>query len=157
GRRAGARRPRRRAVRAASRRARHGLTGRIRTPRACAAGCRRPGAADVGGSRQDDRVITTLAVAGYRSLVDLVMPLGRTTVVTGGNGSGKSSLYRSLRRLAAASRGETIGALAAEGGLASALWAGPEVPGSETGTVRKGPVSLRLGFASDELGYLVDL
>lgn len=102
-------------------------------------------------------MITTLAVAGYRSLVDLVMPLGRTTVVTGGNGSGKSSLYRSLRLLAAASRGATIGALAAEGGLASALWAGPEVPGSETGTVRKGPVSLRLGFASDELGYLVDL
>lgn len=102
-------------------------------------------------------MITTLAVSGYRSLVDLVVPLGRTTVVTGGNGSGKSSLYRSLRLLAAAAHGSTIATLAAEGGLASALWAGPEVPGSETGTVRRGPVSLRLGFAADELGYLVDL
>ncbi|OCG73813.1 AAA family ATPase [Microbacterium sediminis] len=102
-------------------------------------------------------MITTLAVAGYRSLVDLVVPLGRTTVVTGGNGTGKSSLYRSLRLLAAAAGGSTIATLAAEGGLASALWAGPEVPGAQTGTVRRRPVSLRLGFAADELGYLVDL
>lgn len=102
-------------------------------------------------------MITALAVAGYRSLVDLVVPLGRATVVTGGNGSGKSSLYRSLRLLAAAAQGRTIAALAEEGGLSSALWAGPETPGSATGTVRRGPVSLRLGFASDELGYLIDL
>lgn len=102
-------------------------------------------------------MITTLAVAGYRSLVDLVVPLGRATVVTGANGTGKSSLYRALRLLAAAARGTTIAALATEGGLASVLWAGPEVPGSESGTMRRGRVSLRLGFASDELGYLVDL
>ena len=47
-------------------------------------------------------MITTLAVGGYRSLRDLTVPLGRTTVVTGANGAGKSSLYRALRLLASA-------------------------------------------------------
>jgi len=44
-------------------------------------------------------VITTLAVHGYRSLRDLVVPLGGLTVVTGANGSGKSSLYQAFRLL----------------------------------------------------------
>ena len=44
---------------------------------------------------------TVLAVAHYRSLRELVVPLGRLTVVTGANGTGKSSLYRALRLLAA--------------------------------------------------------
>lgn len=104
-------------------------------------------------------MITTLAVRGYRSLVDLVVPIGRTTVVSGANGSGKSSLYRALRLLAAASRGRTVRAVAEEGGLGSVLWAGPETPqgpGAQGG-VRSGPLSVSLGFAADELGYLVDL
>jgi predicted ATPase len=37
-----------------------------------------------------------LAVANYRSLRDLVIPLRRLTVVAGPNGSGKSNLYRML-------------------------------------------------------------
>ena len=41
-------------------------------------------------------MLDTLAVANYRSLRRLVVPLRRCTVVTGSNGSGKSSLYRSL-------------------------------------------------------------
>ncbi|WP_156743190.1 AAA family ATPase, partial [Occultella aeris] len=47
-------------------------------------------------------MLTTLAVQGYRSLRDVVVPLGRLTLITGANGSGKSSLYRSLRLLTAA-------------------------------------------------------
>ena len=42
-------------------------------------------------------MLTTLAVENYRSLRDLVLPLARLTLVTGANGSGKSSLYRALR------------------------------------------------------------
>ena len=41
-------------------------------------------------------VITLVAVAGYRSLRDVVVPLHGLDVVTGANGSGKSSLYRAL-------------------------------------------------------------
>ncbi|MHA6525558.1 AAA family ATPase [Tessaracoccus sp. G1721] len=105
----------------------------------------------------------TLAVAGYRSLRDLSVRLGRVTVVTGSNGSGKSSLYRSLRLLAGCALGDAVGSLAREGGLSSALWAGPEsLAGARRGnpvegTRRAGPVSLRLGIGSDALSYLIDL
>lgn len=101
-------------------------------------------------------MLQTLAVAGYRSLRDVVVPLGALTVVTGPNGSGKSNLYRALRLLAAAARGEVVGAVAREGGVPSVLWAGPENGGTQ-GTVRRGPIALMLGFSSDELGYLIDL
>lgn len=71
-------------------------------------------------------MIRTLAVSGYRSLRDLAVALATLTIVSGGNGSGKSSLYRALRLLADAAQGRLIASLAAEGGLASTLWAGPE-------------------------------
>jgi len=45
-------------------------------------------------------VIDTLAIENYRSLRRLVIPLAALNVVTGANGSGKSSLYGALRLLA---------------------------------------------------------
>lgn len=110
-------------------------------------------------------MLTTLAVANYRSLRDLVLPLSGLTLVTGANGSGKSSLYRALRLLADASRNGAVAALAREGGLTSTLWAGPEVIGRAVrqghhpveGTARKHPIGLRLGFGGDEFGYALDL
>ncbi|MBB5873192.1 putative ATPase [Allocatelliglobosispora scoriae] len=110
-------------------------------------------------------MITALAVENYRSLRRLIVPLGRLNIVTGANGSGKSSLYRALRLLADSSRNGAIAALAQEGGLPSALWAGPEKLGRSVregrhpvqGTVSTGPARLLLGFAGDEFGYAVDL
>ncbi|QPP05531.1 AAA family ATPase [Streptomyces bathyalis] len=99
-------------------------------------------------------MITTLAVENYRSLSRLIVPLDRLNVVTGANGTGKSSLYRALRLLADAARGGAVAALAREGGLRSTLWAGSENPAQGAG--RSGPVGLRLGFAGDEFGYAVD-
>lgn len=101
-------------------------------------------------------MLTTVAVAGYRSLRDVVVPLNRLTVVTGPNGSGKSNLYRAMRLLSVAAAGGLVAAVAREGGLGSLLWAGPEQGGTQ-GTVRRKPVAVQLGFASEELGYLVDL
>ena len=109
-------------------------------------------------------MLTTLAIENYRSLRRLVLPLGRLNVVTGANGTGKSSLYRALRLLADASRNGAVAALAREGGLPSTLWAGPEniskaVRRGEQplqGTVRSKAVSLRMGFASDDYGYAMD-
>ena len=56
-------------------------------------------------------MLTTLAVAHYRSLHDLVVPLGPLNVVTGPNGSGKSNLYRALRLLAETGRDGVVSAL----------------------------------------------
>src|SRR5262249_11831987 len=110
-------------------------------------------------------MITKLAIAGYRSLRDLRIEVGALNVVTGANGSGKSSLYRALRLLADVAQGRVIQSLAAEGGCSSTLWAGPQscslaVKRGEQpvqGTVRSKPVSLRLGFAGDDYGYAIDL
>jgi predicted ATPase len=109
--------------------------------------------------------LTTLAIANYRSLHHLVLPLTTLNVVTGANGSGKSNLYRALRLLAETAQGGVVQALAREGGLQSALWAGPETLSRRMragevavqGGPRQATVSLRLGFASDEFGYAIDL
>lgn len=53
-------------------------------------------------------MVFTVAVSGYRSLRDLVLPLGRVTVVTGANGGGTSSLYRALRLLVVCGRDEVV-------------------------------------------------
>ncbi len=110
-------------------------------------------------------MIHQIAVSGYRSLRDIVIDLGPVTVITGSNGSGKSSLYRALRLLADVAQGRVISSLAEDGGLQSTLWAGPEafsrgmkegaVP--VQGVVRKNSVSLKLGFSSDAYGYAIDL
>lgn len=110
-------------------------------------------------------MLITVAVSGYRSLRDVVLPLERLTVVTGANGSGKSSLYRAVRLLAEVAQGRVIGSLAAEGGLGSTLWAGPETVSRAMrqgtvpvqGTVRRDKVSLKLGFADEDYGYAIDL
>src|SRR5829696_7560658 len=110
-------------------------------------------------------MLSTLAIANYRSLRDLVVPLKRLNLVTGPNGSGKSSVYRALRLLADTAQGGVIPSLAREGGLQSTLWAGPEKLGRAVkrgeqrveGTVRKERTNLRLGFAGDEFGYAIDL
>ena len=110
-------------------------------------------------------MLSTLAVSGYRSLRDLVISLDRLNLVTGPNGSGKSNLYRALRLLAETAQGRVIPSLAREGGLQSTLWAGPETFSRAVlrgehpvqGGVRKKPISLRLGFASDDFSYAIDL
>jgi predicted ATPase len=44
-------------------------------------------------------MLTTDAVANYRSLRDLIVPLAKLNIVTGPNGSGKSSLHAGLENL----------------------------------------------------------
>ena len=124
--------------------------------------------ADVPKSRDAAKlklVIRTIAIQGYRSLRELVLPLGQLTVVTGANGSGKSSVYRSLRLLADAAQNAVIASLAREGGLSSTFWAGPETIATSVrrgehpveGLARKNAASLKLGYGSDTYGYSIDL
>ena len=64
-------------------------------------------------------MINTLAITNYRSILKLVVPLGKLNVITGPNGSGKSNFYRALRLLAETAQGGVVNALAREGGLNS--------------------------------------
>jgi predicted ATPase len=110
-------------------------------------------------------MINTIAIGNYRSLLHLVIRLGRLNVVTGANASGKSNLYKALRLLAETAQGGVVNALAKEGGLESTFWAGPEnisrrmkngdVP--VEGGPRQGRTRLRLGFSGDDFGYAISL
>jgi predicted ATPase len=110
-------------------------------------------------------MINFLAIENYRSLLRLIVPLGRLNVITGPNGSGKSNLYRALRLLAETAQGGVVNALAREGGLSTVFWAGPEkitrrMRAGEVpiqGGPRKGPVRLRLGFSGEDFGYAISL
>jgi len=110
-------------------------------------------------------MITKLAISGYRSLRDIKIGLEQVNVITGPNGSGKSSLFKALKLLRDTSNGQLFASLAKEGGFPSTLWAGPEQISRQMRSgelpvqpvVRKGPVALKLGFASHDYSYLVDL
>ena len=110
-------------------------------------------------------MINTLAIANYRSLLHLVIPLSSLNVITGPNASGKSNLYRSLRLLAETAQGGVVNALAKEGGLDSTFWAGPEKisrnmrSGGEPiqGGPKQARVRLRLGFSGVDFGYAISL
>src|SRR5579859_7273466 len=110
-------------------------------------------------------MIRTVAVRGYRSLRDLSLPLGQLSVITGANGRGKSSVYRSLRLLADAALKSVVASLAREGGLPSTFWAGPETIARSVrqgvhpieGLAKRKVASLKLGFGADTYSYSIDL
>lgn len=110
-------------------------------------------------------MLTTLAIGNYRSLLNLVIPLGRLNLITGSNASGKSNLYRALRLLAETAQGGVVNALAKEGGLSSTFWAGPEslsrrMKNGEVavqGGSRQKALRLRLGFSGEDFSYSISL
>jgi predicted ATPase len=105
-------------------------------------------------------MLQTFVVANYRSLRDVKLALAPLTVITGANGCGKSNLYRALRLLQHAAAGDLAEALALEGGISSAQWAGPADIRKQAkrgvpiqGTASKAPLRITFGFASDEFCY----
>lgn len=110
-------------------------------------------------------MLTALCINNYRSILQLCIPLGALNVITGANGSGKSNLYKALSLLAETAQGGVINSLAAEGGLESTFWAGPETISK---AMRQGEVPvqggprnhvkrLRLGFSTEQWGYSISL
>lgn len=89
-------------------------------------------------------MLQRLFIENYRSLRSVLIELGQLTVVTGANGSGKSNLYQALDLVQAAADGRFKRALLDQGGMPSALWAGPR---------GKGPVRMRLAVTLDDLSY----
>lgn len=88
--------------------------------------------------------IQMFAVSGYRSLFQVHLRLERVNVLVGPNGSGKTNLYRSMYLLERAAQGQLARALAEEGGMPSALWAGDR---------HKGPVRMTLEVRLDDVSY----
>ena len=86
-----------------------------------------------------------LRIAGYRSLRNVRLPLQSLNVITGPNGSGKSNLYRALWLMARVSEGDFASSISREGGLPSALWAGPRTD--------KKSVRMSLGFQTNDLSF----
>ena len=68
--------------------------------------------------------LSAVEIIGYRSIRKIRFPVRQLTVLVGGNGVGKTNLYRSLELLQAAARGTLADEIAREGGLASIFWAG---------------------------------
>jgi predicted ATPase len=94
-------------------------------------------------------VIKVLAFDGYRSLCDLRLELDQLTVITGGNGTGKSNVYRALKLLVDAAEGNLGRALAREGGMPSALFAGNDRPTKQS----TGGLRLSIGFSDQAYAY----
>jgi predicted ATPase len=91
--------------------------------------------------------LTELRVAGYRSSRDVRLALAQLNVVVGPNGSGKSNLYRSLWLIAEVCEGSFSRAICREGGLVSAMWAGPRE--------NKKPLRMYLGFGTEDFNFLL--
>ncbi|CDZ32004.1 Putative RecF protein [Neorhizobium galegae bv. officinalis] len=69
-------------------------------------------------------LLRSMFAANYRSLRSIRMDLAGVNLFIGENGVGKSNLYRALQLVQAAVRGNLAYEIAAEGGMASALWSG---------------------------------
>jgi predicted ATPase len=70
-------------------------------------------------------LLRSMFAQNYRSLRSIRMDLAGVNLFIGENGVGKSNLYRALQLVQAAVRGNLAYEIAAEGGMASALWSGP--------------------------------
>ena len=97
--------------------------------------------------------INQLSVSGYRSIRNITVEFQRINVLVGPNGCGKSNLYQSMYLLASAANGQLARALAAEGGMPSALWAGGHPKHAKERRANPSAASMVLGFASGNLVY----
>lgn len=68
--------------------------------------------------------VSDVGITNYRSIKQIHFPLRQVTVLVGGNGVGKTNLYRGLELVQAAARGTLAEDIAREGGLGSVFWAG---------------------------------
>lgn len=93
--------------------------------------------------------IEQIHIHGFRSVRDLTLPLQQLNVVSGPNGCGKSNLYKAVRLLHEAASGRLALALAEEGGIQKAMWAG----GLRRGDRRHDPKRLALAVVMDDMDY----
>jgi len=97
--------------------------------------------------------IQRLNLKGFRSIRDMQLDLGRLNVISGPNGCGKSNLYKAVRLIHQAAAGRLSTALAEEGGIPKAMWAGGLRPGERRGDARR----MVLSATMDDFDYELQL
>lgn len=94
--------------------------------------------------------VKELHISGYRSIRNIELRLGQLNVICGPNGCGKSNLYKAVKLLHEASCGQLSTALAEEGGIQKALWAGKKRTGESrmnlSATLEDFDYELQIGF-----------
>jgi predicted ATPase len=93
--------------------------------------------------------LTAISIQNYRSVRRLYLPVEACSIFVGANGVGKTNLYKALGLLRSAAEGTITRAIAQEGGIESAMWAG--------GRTRGELARIVLGAHFDELQYGVEV
>ncbi|MGB0843685.1 MAG: AAA family ATPase [Alphaproteobacteria bacterium] len=65
-----------------------------------------------------------LKIRNFRSLKDVTFDLESPCVITGGNGTGKSNLYKAISLVQKAAIGQFSRTITQDGGMPSMMWAG---------------------------------
>lgn len=111
-------------------------------------------------------MIDKVVIRGYRALRDIRFAPQQLTLVTGANGTGKSSMYRALSLLQRAATGGLGMAIAQEGGIGSIAWAGVTAASSRAarrsrraiqGLARGTGSSVVLGLGMEGMGFELEL
>lgn len=97
--------------------------------------------------------IQQLSLNGFRSIRNMQLTLGRVNVISGPNGCGKSNLYKAVRLIHEAASGRLSLALAEEGGIQNAMWAG----GARLGDRRGDPKRMILSATMEDFDYEIQL
>ncbi|OON34760.1 chromosome segregation protein SMC [Izhakiella australiensis] len=97
--------------------------------------------------------INKLTLAGFRSVRNIELELAQLNVISGPNGCGKSNLYKAVRLLHEAACGRLSSALAEEGGIQKAMWAG----GLRRGDKRSDAKRLMLAVEMDDFDYQLEI
>lgn len=98
-------------------------------------------------------MISKLTLSGFRSVRHIEFELAQLNVISGANGCGKSNLYKAVRLLHEAACGRLSPALAEEGGIQKAMWAG----GLRRGDRRSDPKRLLLAVEMADFDYQLEI
>lgn len=98
-------------------------------------------------------MIEHIQITGFRSVRSLTLQLGQLNVISGPNGCGKSNLYKAVRLLHDAASGRLSLALAEEGGIQKAMWAGGLRRGDRRGDAKR----LKLAVQMDDFDYQMEV
>ncbi len=97
--------------------------------------------------------IQKITLRGFRSVRNIQLNAGQLNVICGPNGCGKSNLYKAVRLLHEAACGRLSLALADEGGIQKAMWAG----GRRSGDKADAPKRMILSVTMDDFDYELQL